>query len=67
MKDIKFVQYAKCIDDNCQWFGELNKEYKVINWMHSSNDCMLEGSTSGSTSRTRFRLLNIKEILKTYE
>lgn len=51
-------EYVECIEDirlrhNC--YGELGKVYIVVNWNHSTNDCMLLGTTSGSTSKTRFK------------
>lgn len=46
-------EYARCIIKN-YYYGELNKIYKVINWNYSTNDCLLEGTNTGSTDRKRF-------------
>ncbi len=49
--------YVECIIEQPQYgnYGKLGKIYKVINWNHSINYCMLEGTTSGSTSKNRFK------------
>ena len=48
-------EYAKCISTSRNCYGELGKVYKVKDWNHSLSDCMLEGTTSGSTAKSRFR------------
>ena len=50
-------EYVECIkeDDDKYFYGKLGTIYKVSNWIHSPNDCMLEGTTSGSTNRKRFK------------
>jgi hypothetical protein len=51
-------EYVECIIDERAAhsnFGELGKIYKVRNWNFSTTDCMLEGTTSGSTAKKRFK------------
>jgi hypothetical protein len=50
-------EYVECIKAQPQYnnYGELGKIYKVQDWMYSVDDCMLEGTTSGSTDRNRFK------------
>lgn len=48
-------EYAECISTSRNCYGELGKVYKVKNWNYSLSDCMLEGTTSGSTAKSRFR------------
>ena len=50
-------EYVECIKEETDnyFYGRLGKIYKVSNWFHSINDCMLEGTTSGSTDRKRFK------------
>lgn len=68
-------EYVECIkEENDKYFyGKLGTIYKVSNWIHSFSDCMLEGTTSGSTDRKRFKpstkeaydaQFKIKEIIK---
>ena len=49
-------EYVKCIrnerpDIN---YGVVGKIYKVADWNHSINDCMIEGSNKGSSAKNRF-------------
>jgi len=50
-------EYVECIKEEKQYgfYGDLGKIYKVDNWNHSQNDCMLIGTTSGSTCKNRFK------------
>jgi hypothetical protein len=48
-------EYVECVQVLKNGYGELGKIYKVDNWNHSDSDCMLVGTTSGSTSRNRFK------------
>lgn len=49
-------EYVECIEEtNYNFYGKLGTIYKVSNWIYSTNDCMLEGTTSGSTDRKRFK------------
>ena len=47
-------EYVECINEGV-WYGKLGQIYKVKNWNHSNGDCLLEGTTSGSTSKKRFK------------
>lgn len=48
-------EYVECVKEKVACYGEKGKIYKVITWKYNSNDCMLEGTTSGSTDRSRFK------------
>jgi hypothetical protein len=49
-------EYVECIKEGIyNFYGKLGTIYKVNNWNHSTADCMLEGTTSGSTSKNRFK------------
>jgi hypothetical protein len=48
-------EYVECIKVLEFHYGELGKIYKVENWNYPIGDCMLVGTTSGSTSRDRFK------------
>lgn len=48
-------EYVECVQEMKPYYGEKGKIYKVVNWNHSNTDCMLEGTTSGSTSKDRFK------------
>jgi len=50
-------EYVECIKEEkaYNFYGELGIIYKVANWNYSINDCMLEGTTSGSTCKNRFK------------
>src|SRR5690606_13459236 len=51
-------EYVECITDQRSFygnFGELGKIYKVKCWNFNETDCLLEGTTSGSTDRSRFK------------
>lgn len=48
-------EYVECIEEFPPNYGEKGKIYKVITWKYSPNDCVLEGTTSGSTDRSRFK------------
>ena len=53
----KIPEYVECIEEQPQHnnYGELGKIYKVLDWNCSITDCMLVGTTSGSTSKKRFK------------
>lgn len=53
----KIPEYVECVEEQPQYdnYGELGKIYKVLDWNYSISDCMLEGTTSGSTSKRRFK------------
>ena len=53
----KIPEYVECIKENPHYnvYGELGKIYKVLDWNSSITDCMLKGTTSGSTDKTRFK------------
>ena len=55
-KEESIPEYVECIEEApYKSYGTLGKIYKVQNWNYSKTDCLLEGSTSGSTSRKRFK------------
>lgn len=53
----KIPEYVECVEEQPQYnnYGELGKIYKVLDWNCSITDCMLVGTTSGSTSKKRFK------------
>ena len=53
----KIPEYVECVEEQPQHnnYGELGKIYKVLDWNCSITDCMLVGTTSGSTSKKRFK------------
>ena len=53
----KIPEYVECIEEQPQHnnYGELGKIYKVLDWNCSITDCMLVGTTSGSTAKKRFK------------
>ena len=53
----KVPEYVECVEEQPQYdnYGELGKIYKVLDWNCSITDCMLAGTTSGSTSKKRFK------------
>ena len=53
----KVPEYVECVEEQPQHnnYGELGKIYKVLNWNCSITDCMLVGTTSGSTAKKRFK------------
>ena len=53
----KIPEYVECIKELPHYnvYGELGKIYKVLYWNSSTTDCMLVGTTSGSTSKKRFK------------
>ena len=53
----KLPEYVECIKEQPQYnnYGELGKIYKVLDWNCSITDCVLVGTTSGSTSKKRFK------------
>lgn len=57
LKETKSIvpEYAECVQECPPYYGEKGKIYKVKVWNYSDSDCMLEGTTSGSTSRSRFK------------
>ena len=55
VKDDVIPEYVECIKVLEFHYGELGKIYKVENWNYPIGDCMLVGTTSGSTSRDRFK------------
>lgn len=49
-------EYVECVkEEDYSFYGKLGTIYKVQNWNYSTNDCTLEGTTSGSTCRKRFK------------
>lgn len=49
-------EYVECIKEVYHTnYGKIGKIYQVQNWFHSSSDCMLVGTTSGSTAKNRFK------------
>ena len=53
----KIPEYVECVEEQPQHnnYGELGKIYKVLDWNCSITDCMLVGTTSGSTAKKRFK------------
>ena len=53
----KIPEYVECIKELPHYndYGELGKIYKVLDWNCSITDCMLVGTTSGSTAKKRFK------------
>ena len=53
----KIPEYVECVEEQPQYntYGELGKIYKVLDWNCSITDCMLVGTTSGSTAKKRFK------------
>ena len=53
----KIPEYVECVEEQPQHnnYGELGKIYKVLDWNCSITDCLLVGTTSGSTSKKRFK------------
>ena len=53
----KIPEYVECIEEQPQYnnYGELGKIYKVLDWNSSITDCILKGTTSGSTAKKRFK------------
>ena len=53
----KIPEYVECVEEQPQHnnYGELGKIYKVLDWNCSITDCLLVGTTSGSTAKKRFK------------
>ena len=53
----KIPEYVECVEEQPQYnnYGELGKIYKVLIWNYSITNCMLVGTTSGSTAKKRFK------------
>ena len=53
----KIPEYVECVEEQPQHnhYGELGKIYKVLDWNCSITDCLLVGTTSGSTAKERFK------------
>ena len=53
----KIPEYVECVEEQPQYnnYGELGKIYKVLDWNCSITDCLLVGTTSGSTAKKRFK------------
>lgn len=53
----KIPEYVECVEEQPQHnnYGELGKIYKVLDWNCSITDCVLLGTTSGSTAKKRFK------------
>ena len=53
----KIPEYVECVKEQPQYnnYGELGKIYKVLDWNYSISDCVLVGTTSGSTAKKRFK------------
>jgi hypothetical protein len=49
-----YVECVKSAEPNSSC-TEVGKVYKVVNWHHSSADCMLEGAEHGSAYKGRFK------------